>query len=287
MKKIIYTLFAATATFIIFTSNSSGIAATQGQGLTGAPGDLKLGNGDARTCQFCHNGGSFNPTATIETLDEAGTTAVTKYEPGKTYTIRVTINAGSGTPAGYGFQMIDIRKSNDANVKGFLATQTSDIQLSTLSNGRVYAEHSARSSSKTFNVKWKAPSPSVGTVVFYAVGNAVNGTGGSNGDNGTASVKVELSELTSGVNDLATQVTMSASPNPTTEGVVLSLSSKVSKNVKIRFTDISGRVHISDYWQIQAGDNTKQWNISRLPKGAYMIQIIDNQDIISKKIIKI
>jgi Secretion system C-terminal sorting domain len=287
MKKFIYTFCAMASALILFTSNSGGYAETAGEGLTGAPGDTKLSNGDAKTCQSCHNGGSFNPKATIDILDEAGANAVTKYEAGKTYTIRVSVNAGAGTPAGYGFQLIDIRKSNDANVKGFLATQANGIQLSSLSNGRVYAEHSARSASKTFDVKWKAPSPSVGTVTFYAVGNAVNGTGGSSGDNGTASVKVDLSELTSGVNELAAQVTMSLSPNPTTEGVVLSLSSKVTKKVTVRFLDISGRTHISENWHIQMGENSKKWDISRLPRGAYMVQVIDNEGVVAKEIVKI
>lgn len=287
MKKIIYTFCVMASALILFTSHSGGFAAVEGQGLTGAPGDTKLSNGDPKTCQFCHNGGSFNPKATIDILDEAGVNTVTKYEAGKTYTIRVSVNAGAGTPGGYGFQLIDIRKSNDANLKGFLPTQANGIQLTPLGNGRVYAEHSMRSTSKTFDVKWKAPSPSVGTVTFYAVGNAVNGTGGSSGDNGTAPVKVDLSDLTSGVNELAAQVTMSLSPNPTTEGVILSLSSKVTKKVAVRFLDISGRTHISENWFIQTGENSKKWDVSRLPKGAYMVQVIDNEGVVSKKIIKI
>ena len=92
--------------------------------------------------------------------------------------------------------------------------------------------------------------------------------------------------MTSSVNELAAQIQMSISPNPTTEGVVLSLSSKVSKKVQMRMTDVSGRAVISENWQIQAGENSKKWDVSQLAKGAYMIQIIENQDVISKKIIK-
>ena len=286
MKKTIYIFTALVFAAILFSSHAGGYAAVEGIGLTGAPGDTKLTNGDAVTCQSCHNSGSFNPSATLELFNEAGTTAVTKYEPTKIYTIRVTINAAAGTPAGYGFQMIDIRKSNDANVKGFVSAQNAGIQLTTLTNGRVYAEHNARSGTKTFNVKWKAPASGTGIVTFYAVGNAVNGNGGTSGDNGTASVKIDFSEMTSSVNELAAQIQMSISPNPTTEGVVLSLSSKVSKKVQMRMTDVSGRAVISENWQIQAGENSKKWDISQLAKGAYMIQIIENQDVISKKIIK-
>ena len=286
MKKTTYIFTALAFATILFSSHAGGYAAIEGMGLTGAPGDTKLANGDAVTCQSCHNSGPFNSSATLELFNEAGTTAVAKYEPTKIYTIRVTINAASGTPAGYGFQMIDIRKSNDANLKGFEAAQASGIKLTTLTNGRVYAEHSNRSTSKTFNVKWKAPASGTGIVTFYAVGNAVNGNGGTGGDNGTASVKIDFAEMTSSVTDLAAQVQMSISPNPTTEGVILSLSSKVSKKVQVRMTDVSGRTVISENWQIQAGENSKRWDISHLAKGAYMIQVIENQDVISKKIIK-
>ena len=175
MKKTIYIFTALVLSTILLSSHAGGYAAAEGQGLTGAPGDTKLTNGSDVTCQSCHNSGAFNPSTTLELLNETGTTAVTKYEPTKIYTIRVTINAASGAPVGYGFQMIDIRKSNDANVKSFVAAQAAGIQLTTLTNGRVYAEHNARSSSKTFNVKWKAPASGTGIVTFYAVGNAVNG----------------------------------------------------------------------------------------------------------------
>ncbi len=287
MKKTIYILATLVFATILFSSHAGGYAATEGQGLTGAPGDTKLVNGDAVTCQSCHNSGSYNPSTTLELLNEAGTAAVTKYEPTKIYTIRVTINAATGTPVGYGFQMIDIRKSDNVNSKGFVAAQAAGIQLTTLNNGRVYAEHNVRSTAKTFNVKWKAPASNTGIITFYAVGNAVNGNGATSGDNGTASVKIDFAEMTSSVNDLAAQIQMSVSPNPTTEGVILSLSSKVSKKVQMRITDVSGRTVISENWQIQAGENSKRWDISQLAKGAYMIQIIENQDVISKKIIKL
>jgi Secretion system C-terminal sorting domain/Reeler domain len=285
MKKIIYTL-ALLSSVIFFMSNSGGYGESNGEGITGAPGDQFLANGDAKTCQFCHNSGTFNPSATIAVFDEAGSNAVTKYEAGKIYTVRFTINAGSGAPSGYGFQMIDIRKSNNANVKGFVATQAAGIKLTTLS-GRIYAEHSTKSTAKTIDIKWKAPSPSVGTVTFYAVGNAVDGKGSTGGDNGTASVKVDLADLTSSVNELAVQIEMSVSPNPSAEMVNLSLTSQSAKNIQIQMTDIGGRTVMSEKWQIQAGENFKQLNINHLVKGAYMVQIIENQNVVSKKIVKI
>jgi hypothetical protein len=291
MKKAIYYMVFLSGLGFLLASNAGGKAAAVSQGVTGAPGDEKLNNGTVITCQSCHNSGAYNPTAAISFFDEAGTTAVTKYEVGKTYTIRLTISA-SGSPAGYGFQMIDIRKSNSANVKGFLAatSQATGIQITAISSGaqanRSYAEQKQTLTSNVINVKWKAPAAGTGAVTFYAVGNAVNRNSSDSGDNGTASVNAEFSELTSGVNELASSVEMSISPNPAREEVVLSLSSKASKNVQVRITDIGGKTVLIDNRVIQVGENNLKLDMSHLIQGAYMIQVIENQNIISKKIFK-
>ena len=291
MKKILYTFFLA-ATVLSLISNSSGKAASEGEGMTGAPGDRFQANGSAVTCQFCHNSGTFNPTAKIEFFNEAGTTAVTRYEAGKNYTIKLTITP-TGTPAGYGFQMIDIRKSNNSNIKGFLptASQNTGIQVTALTMGnqanRSYAEHNKILTSNAILVKWKAPSTGTGAVVFYAVGNAVDGRNGIGGDNGTGTINAEFAEQTSPVNELALSVEMVVSPNPTAEGVVLSLSSKLSKKIEVRMTDISGKTVLSENRSIQVGENTIKLDVSNFAKGIYMVQVIENQNLITKKLLKI
>jgi hypothetical protein len=291
MKKIIYPTVLLVFMAFLFMGSSGGFAVSMGEGITGAPGDVKQANGNAKTCQFCHNGGSYNSSTKIELLNEAGTAAVTRYEPTKNYTIRVTVTAGAGTPVGFGFQMIDIRKSNSANVKGFLAQQASGIRITTLTSGaqanRAYAEHSAWSVPNIFNVKWKAPAVGTGAVVFYVVGNAVNGNNDISGDNGTSSVNIEFAEMTSSVNELANAVQISVYPNPTTEGVMLQVASKKAQQLQVRISDISGKTIVAENWSLQVGDNSKNLNVAHLPKGAYMVQLVDNQDIVSKKIIKL
>ncbi len=291
MKKIIYPTVLLVFTAFLFMGSSGGFAVSMGEGITGAPGDVKQANGNAKTCQFCHNGGSYNPTTKIELLNEAGTAAVTRYEPTKNYTIRVTVTPGAGAPVGYGFQLIDIRKSNSANIKGFLAQQASGLRISTLTSGaqanRTYAEHASWSVPNIFNVKWKAPAAGTGAVVFYAVGNAVNGNNDISGDNGTASVNIEFAELTSNVNELANAVQMSVYPNPTTEGLMLQIASKKAQQLQVRISDISGKTILAENWSLQVGENNKSLNVAHLPKGAYMVQLVDNQDIVSKKIVKL
>lgn len=285
MKKLIYT-FALLGTLILFLNSSGGAASGQDNGYTGAP--IK-GGGKELTCQNCHNGGSFNSSATLAAFDSLGTTAVTSYQPDKVYTLRLTITAGAGTPSAYGFQMIDILKSDSSNVKGFLAkaSQAANINIATTSKGRTYAEHGSRLSSNVVNVKWKAPAAGKGVVSFYAVGNAVNGVNGSGGDNGTASVTIDLRETTSAVNDLATKVTINIAPNPTSDRADIFLASKESRNLQVRLTDITGRIVLTDYWKVSEGDNQKSVDLHNVAKGAYLIQLIENQDVISKKIIKL
>jgi Secretion system C-terminal sorting domain len=287
MKKIIYTGVFLGSIALLFLNNSGGPAVAQKKGYTGSP--VKNGTTEG-TCQNCHNAGTFNPTAKLEVFDSAGTVAATSYQLGKVYNLRLTITAGAGTPGAYGFQMIDIRKSDSSNIKGFLAKaqQAANIGIDTIADTekRVYAEHNAKLTSNIINVKWRAPATSRGAIVFYAVGNASNGTGGSGGDNGTSSVNVQLNDATSAVNDLATKVTINIAPNPTSDRAEIFLSSTESRNLQVRLTDITGRIVLTDYWKVVAGDNQKSVDLHNVAKGVYLIQLIENQDVISKKIIK-
>lgn len=286
MKKVLQAaLILASSSF--FLSNSNGYAESSGEGLTGAPNDAVLANGSAKTCQFCHNNGTYNASATLSLFNEAGTTAVTQYEAGKIYTIRLTVNAASGTPNGYGFQMIDIQKSNNANIKGFVSTQPTGIKLSTLPNGRIYAEHSVKSTAKTFDIKWKAPTTNIGTVTFYAVGNAVNGNGTTAGDNGTASVKIDFPSLVSDIKESKSLFEIGISPNPSQDLLNISFISPQNTTVSISLIDISGRQIMSDKWELQTGKNNKTWNIQSINSGIYSIQISNNHNIVSKKLLKI
>ena len=283
MKNILY-IFSALATILLFINNSTGPIIRQQKGYTGAPGD------QPNTCITCHNTGTFAPTAVIQVFDSLGTTAVTKYALGKQYTIRMTITAASGTPTAYGFQMIDIRKKDSTNVKGFLpkSLQAADIGIDTIaSSSRVYAEHNARLTSNIINLKWKSPSTDLGSIVFYGAGNAVNSSSSTAGDNGTPSTSFELGSSLSRINELAENINIQLSPNPTPSLVAVQIESKKNKAVKIQVLDLAGRTVVSENWNISIGSNQKFVDLNSFSKGAYMIQIIENQDVISKKIIKL
>jgi hypothetical protein len=284
MKKVLYTFYAL-ATIFLFVNNATGPIVVQQLGYTGAPGD------QPNTCATCHNTGTFAPTATIQVFDSLGTTAVTKYALGRQYIIRLTITATSGVPSAYGFQMIDIRKSDNSNVKGFLpkSDQAANIGIDTLrTSNRVYAEHNAKLASNIINVKWKAPSTDLGNILFFGVGNAVNSNFNFAGDNGTPSVSVQLaSPISSSVNELADNIDIQLSPNPTPSMVALRLESKINKAVKIQIVDLAGRAILSENWGISVGTNQQSIDLKDFAKGVYMIQIVEGQNVVSKKVIKI
>ncbi len=290
MKQNVFILIVGMAVLMLFINSSSGYGSVNDEGITGAPGD-EMSGANPKTCQYCHSSGAFGPpTMTIQFLDSTATNVVTSYFPNKLYTVRLTITAGSGTPSGYGFQMIDIRKSNSANLKGFLPTtqQNTGIQITTLlKNARQYAEHNRRSASNRFEVKWRAPATSgFGIITFYAAGNAVNGDGDLTGD-GTTFKNAELPEGRVSTRDISENLNFSLSTNRITEGVVLNLLSHEVRLLQVRMTDLSGRTVLLDSWKVMNGDNQKTLDLSRETKGAYMIQVIENQSIVTKKIIKL
>jgi Secretion system C-terminal sorting domain len=287
MKKLIYTFLSLTALGLIFLNNSGGASAARNQGYTGAP--VKGSNSNEPTCNSCHTGGSYNVSGKLEAFDSTGTTAVTSYQPSKVYTLRLTVSNTVGTPGGYGFQMIDLFKSDSTNVKGFLANdkQATNVGTNATTAGRVYAEQNAVLTSNIINVKWRAPVAGKGIVSFYGIGNAVNKGGSSGGDNPTSSLTLDLRESTSAVNDLATKVTINIAPNPTSDRAEIFLSSKESRSLQVRLTDITGRIILTDNWKVAEGDNQKSVDLHNVAKGAYLIQLIENQDVISKKIIKL
>ena len=286
-----------TFTFIAFLgifatlSFSGGRAGSGDEGNTGAPGDAMNG-ANARTCQSCHAAGAFGPpTMKIELFDSIGTARLTTYIPGRVHTVRVTTTA-TGTPGGYGFQMIDIKKTGNTPVAGFLQQgfQTaSNVQIATTSAGsvtpnRTYAEHRGISTSPIFNVLWRAPAKGTGAVVFYTAGTAVNRNGGQGGD-GATSTNQEFAEGTTSTKEIDGVLRFEVFSQGNTEGVSLLLTSDRARAVTVRVYNLEGQIMTIEKWNIASGDNIRSIQLGTV-RGAYMIQVLDNQTVITKKIVK-
>jgi hypothetical protein len=143
---------------------------------TGAPGDIN-------SCVQCH-----------DTYHEAnvgpGSVRITNnpavYEPGQPYTVTVTVQQSARQK--YGFQLTAI--DSNGNKAGQLTPINSDTQVNsqTGTGGREYIQHSQSGTlpngqgSRTWQVRWTAPSTDIGTVRFFVAGNAANGNGANDSD---------------------------------------------------------------------------------------------------------
>jgi hypothetical protein len=289
-KQFTLTILSAFLSLFFLLSFSGGRAASGDEGNTGAPGDAMNG-ATPITCQFCHSLGAFSPlTLKIELYDSAGTTKLTTYLPNRVHTIRTTLTT-SGSPVGYGFQMIDLKKTGNVPIAGFLplASQPSNVQVATTSAqsttpNRTYAEHRSMSASPIFNVKWRAPLKGAGAVVFYASGTAVNGNQGQSGD-GSTSTNQEFAEGTTATKEASENVRFEVFNGSNSDGVSVLLTSEKARSVSLRVCNLSGQIVSTDRWDIASGENIRSLNLGGV-RGAYLIQVVDNQMIITKKIIK-
>ncbi len=128
---------------------------------------------DQGTCVMCHTSHPLNSGTGSITIS-----GLTSYTPGSTYTMTVTVTNSSINR--YGFQLVALVDANNNNAGSL--TAGSGMHVVTL-NGRQYIEHSTPSSSGVFTFTWTAPSTNVGSVTFYAAGNAAeNPTGSPLGD---------------------------------------------------------------------------------------------------------
>ncbi len=153
---------------------------------TGAP---SIGGVSAEpTCQQCHSGSSVNSGATIELIN-----APPYYSAGVTYTFTVRVSSSQTTGNSnrmWAFELtaVNMADGTSAGTFGNVAGQVTRIINGTGSwSSRSYiqsytGDRAGESSPVSWQVQWTAPDPGVGSVGFYAVGNAANGTGGSSGD---------------------------------------------------------------------------------------------------------
>ncbi len=171
-------LFAIIVVGVASIHSASGPATNLGQNVTGAPFDNGI-------CTNCHGGGSFSPSVSLQLL--SGSTPVTSYVPGASYTVRITRSA-SGNPAGFGFQMTCATGSGNTNYNGWGSALPANITNEPL-GGRNYIEHIAMQpiSTTQVNIPWTAPTAAtLGNANFWIALNTVNGSGDPSGDHVTS-----------------------------------------------------------------------------------------------------
>ena len=280
--RIIYTFFALMVGAFLFLSNSDGRASAQSEGNTGAPNDNTSNN---RTCQTCHNNGTFAVTPVLEITDVGGLVITDNFNPGETYNVKMTVDA-TGAPVGYGFQITSLNAANgmDGAPVNTWSTPSSNVQFATLGNGRQYAEQSSSSASNEFTMEWTAPAS--GTVTFYYGGNAINDNGNTNGDNaimGSMSIDANPNSL----NELEKTVALDIFPNPVNDVLNLRTTAQTSDAYDLQLFDQNGKQVSNERLMIPSGENIAPINVANLPTGIYNLILSDGKNQITKKMLKL
>jgi hypothetical protein len=141
---------------------------------TGAPGDIG-------TCVSCHD--EFKQ-------EDIGPGSVringvpATYTPGAQYPISITVQQAGRIR--FGFQLTALDSTGDR--AGTLSAVDGSTQVNSITGagGRQYIQHAQAGTSgqttRTWQVRWTAPSTDMGTVTFYVAGNAANNNGDNQGD---------------------------------------------------------------------------------------------------------
>jgi hypothetical protein len=278
--KIIYKIFALAFLTFVFQSRSNGPANVLGIEVTGAPGS----QGNLGTCANagCHFAGAFDSSTEITLLD--GTDAVTEYEPGKSYTVRIEGIAGSGSPDGYGYQAVVLDGADSqAGEWGDVGNGSQVVGLS----GRSYAEHNSTGSSSTYELEWVAPAANTGAVTIYAAMALVNGNGTSGGDGGSnASLSISEKDPNSTTSVIREFANISVYPNPVQNELNIDITSRNSGAFDLRFIDISGKIVRTEQIEISTGSNLRNFDVSEMNKGFYLVQLFGDDYIASTEMLK-
>ena len=228
---------------------------------SGSPGD------GGNTCSACHSGGNFNTSIALQTgVPEGG------YALGMTYDVKVEMSSTSNSR--HGFQITAEKVSDGSKIGTFIA----DGSSSQLKNGGTHVTHTATGNSqKIWNFQWKSPTTDVGEIKFYVAGLAGNG-GGTGGDQVVTTTSSTFNVL--GLSE-AKRLNFRMYPNPALERVTIQLPLG-SEIAEVEFYDNIGRLALTQ----KITNTNNKISVNNLAKGVYVLKVLSDNKIGSKKFIK-
>lgn len=274
--------FILACSVVFFSAQNSQEDPDGKAGATGSPNEVTCADSDCHATYILNSG---TGSITISSPDLINW----EYVPGETYTISVTVAKTGHDLFGIGFEAL---KSNGDNAGTLVAGSDTQIKNKTVGGfQRKNITHDdgtgEGTNSHTFTFTWHAPTTNVGSITFYAAGNACNDNGNENGDyvyttTQQVSVAVGVYEINRDENALT------VFPNPATDQLNIVQQVSIGGNVQFRLFDQRGAL-VQDFGQINhsSGELKKNLDISMLPSGIYMLQTnIDGNTVASKVIEK-
>ncbi len=240
--------------------SNSGSAPT---GRTGSPGD------SGNTCAGCHSSfGAAVPTADGITTD----IPVDGYTPGETYNISITTTAGAGLASKYGFSLT--------------AEDASNTKVGTFTAGTgsvVVGDHIGHNPAQTtstplWEFTWTAPAEGTGDVTLYAAAVGADGTGSPVNDGVATTNKTFSENISSSTSELT---------NSNVDAYVFNNSLRINADQSINVKTLNIYNEVGQVVISKANTTINQTiDISNLKAGVYFVNIVSDQGIVSKKVIK-
>lgn len=242
----------------------------------------------------CHPGAGneVTPGANDLTINIGTSTPTTplnssfSYDGGTTYNIAFLPNAFTGR---YGFQIIALDASNKM-AGTFTVTNPATTAIRTVGsapNQFFYMGHLNATSTKNWVFKWNAPASSTGDVTFYYAYNTADNDNTANGDV-IYKGSVTISANPSSINDLSSKVGhLKVFPNPITSDFGLTFNATESMDLTAELYTLNGEL-VKNLMNenVSEGTFTRNFNISDLAAGVYMVKLTSGTASVTQKIFK-
>lgn len=276
-KKNILLILALLSSAVMIGSTVEILSSSGKAGYTGSPGE-------EGACTLCHSGTLNSGTGSVSMIT---TIPNNIYAPGQTYQISVTV-AQSGIGL-FGFAVEALLNNDTTNAGTFVITNTTETQIKT-ANSRKNVVHKSggglATNTKTFNFNWTAPAADVGTLTFYTAGLASNNSGGTDGDFVYTTTLVVKSPVTAGIDGFLKNNATNIYFNNANRSIHISLNNTGSSVIKGNLLTINGQKVCELFNETTTGNFEKNLSVSQnLTKGIYFIQVLQENNNITKKII--
>jgi hypothetical protein len=217
-------------------------------GYTDSPGE------SACNASGCHTGTALNGGGGSITISSSNLTDWV-YVPGQTYDNAGTLTAGSGCTI------------KTKTVSGFVRKNVVHSQGA-----------GATSNSHTFNFTWTAPSTDVGTITFYAAGDACNNNGNESGDH-VYTTSQEVGAFV-GVNEYFNpDFALNIYPNPASQTLNVQYKLQNASTVGLVVYDCKGAIVTQLQNQLEtSGEYQKSFDINGLAAGNYVLELNVNNE---------
>lgn len=264
-------------------------------GTHGTLGNRTGSNGGNDGCSPCH-GNNANTATVVKVELLSGSTPVSAYTPGATYTVRLNgQNLTNGRPK-FGFQLTAANTAGtsvgtmNANGVTGVATRANNtlIEHTQPQDGTLNSENNY---TYIREFTWTAPPAGTGTVKFHAVVNAVNANGNSDANGGDQWNIGQSSNITEAQGSSIKQQNLITGvevfPNPAGKELNLVLNSTDYGAYELTIVDLSGRVLQSKVHMHSGSGQGFRTDISSLATGTYLLNVKHNGKEVTSKFQKL